>query len=1105
MAPSGPGRFVKSRFQGRRECAKPTRKKPAPPSGGTRDQYDTVFRQVFEPQALQALPLRATRSFDEFALLLPGVARAPGAGTSTGPGISPDVGTPGPFSVYGLRSRENDFTIDGTDNNDEETGVRRQGFVLTDPQAVESVAELQVLPGLYGAQFGRAIGAQVNAVSRSAAAGFHGTIYGFLTDQRWNAHDFFDAPARAGAPGAIGAESPVNRYVPFTRYMSGASGGGPIRGSSTFLLVSWEQDATHASRQSHFAVPTAAQRGFPEGLPVPGSLYPSTLVGDAIFSFYPFPNNPTGPYGANTYTAVLPADQSGDLFAVRLDNHFRAARLSNVLSLRYNRAGEQSTLPVTGGALISSMRPQVESQSVAALLTTNFGSSFANTLRSSWGNALYRFQPAGDFSSGQPEGEPFLLNRPLMLNLTVDPAQPQFVAANYSNPLLAGIVAGNGPVYTEAITGPVGQIQLGGFSGVGVDSYHFPQRRSDGTFQVADTVSTIRKKHMLTVGFEFWYIRLNSDLNRNAAPIISFYGQRNAASAYPIGGLLPLSNDWLSATDLVAAGVPGMIYQTVTTSTDSNLGLDRKQADFFLQDDIRAKPGLDFSLGVRFRYGLLAQRNFNRTLFQSQLAQAYQSCSGLVNSIVNLQLPCNTFTGNLASAYSPQVSDGRPFLPDPRSGISWSPDGRTVLRAGAGMYSGQFPAIVLNEERSAFPVYAPLAVRPLSPSPTTLYRLPVQGSLNGMTTSNPFSYLMELQGTASAVLNNVDSAPGTQAPYSEQYALTLERTIGNVTVSTGYVGTRGLHLLKDFPNAPLAQTYISILPAQQVGSGMFPDFSARYYPMLESPSVISDLYFSSSGRSRYDSLQTQFNVQSRWIHLGWAFTWSHARDDASDFFDTASSFALPQDPLHPSEWASSDFDVRIRSVTHFVADSPWRNWLARGWKLAGIVSLETGQPFTANTSYDVNQDGWLTDRIATTAGLTGPGMGLPSTGDSRAQLAFKPGVTSEDLLSPASLIQAEQFGYCLEQVGAAETEVCDGAVGRNSFRSASQQTFDAALSRSLAITERTRAVFRVEAYNALNRVNFGVPVRILESPAFGKAVTTASPNRLLQFAVKITF
>jgi hypothetical protein len=300
---------------------------------------------------------------------------------------------------------------------------------------------------------------------------------------------------------------------------------------------------------------------------------------------------------------------------------------------------------------------------------------------------------------------------------------------------------------------------------------------------------------------------------------------------------------------------------------------------------------------------------------------------------------------------------------------------------------------------------------------------------------------------------------------------------------------------------------VAVNSAEAAGAGMWPTFYGSYTngPAIESNAAISSLFYTSSGRSQYDSLQVQLRAQLRGLRMGSAFTWSHALDDGSDFFDTASSFAFPQDPLHPSEWASSDFDIRLRSVTYFTLDSPWHNRLARDWQLSGIVSLSSGLPFTVNTSYDVNQDGWLTDRLATTSGLTGPGVGLPSTGDSRAQLALRPGVLPQDLLSPASETQAEQFGYCVVQSGSGEMNVCDGAVGRNTFRAATQQTFDLALSRSIPISERVRAVLRVEGYNALNRVNFSIPERILESPAFGKAVTTSTPNRILQFAVKVSF
>jgi hypothetical protein len=81
---------------------------------------------------------------------------------------------PGNFSVNGLRSRANNFTVDGSDNNDEDIGVRRQGFVALVPQPIESVQEYQVITLLAPAQFGRNVGGQINAVSKSGGNETHG-------------------------------------------------------------------------------------------------------------------------------------------------------------------------------------------------------------------------------------------------------------------------------------------------------------------------------------------------------------------------------------------------------------------------------------------------------------------------------------------------------------------------------------------------------------------------------------------------------------------------------------------------------------------------------------------------------------------------------------------------------------------------------------------------------------------------------------------------------------------------------------------------------------------------------------------------------------------
>lgn len=343
--------------------------------------------QHFDSRQLLALPLPGIRTFDDLALLAPGVALPPLAtGNNVGPGVGPGVGTSGQFAVNGIRSRANNFTIDGSDNNDEDIGVRRQGFTSLIPQSIESVEAVQIITLLPEPQLGRNMGAQINAVSRSGGREFHGTVYGFLTDRRLNARNTFDLTggpaifpltrASDGSPVRIGRltsasqvvdirplapANPVGGENPFTRGQYGFVIGGPVVKDRTHFFASYEHQDINASRESHFAVPTIAQRGlFAAGdvglTDIAGnSVFPSSLAGNAFLSLYPFPNNPGGPYGPATFTQVLPASADGNIFSFKLDQNIKAFGQDHRLSGRYNFTDDDTILPVTSEALFSTL------------------------------------------------------------------------------------------------------------------------------------------------------------------------------------------------------------------------------------------------------------------------------------------------------------------------------------------------------------------------------------------------------------------------------------------------------------------------------------------------------------------------------------------------------------------------------------------------------------------------------------------------------------------------------------------------------------------------------------------------------------------------------
>jgi hypothetical protein len=250
---------------------------------------------------------------------------------------------------------------------------------------------------------------------------------------------------------------------------------------------------------------------------------------------------------------------------------------------------------------------------------------------------------------------------------------------------------------------------------------------------------------------------------------------------------------------------------------------------------------------------------------------------------------------------------------------------------------------------------------------------------------------------------------------------------------------------------------------------------------------VSKVLFESSAKSRFDSLQAEYRgTAHRVLQFGGAFTWAHSIDDASDFFDTAGAFALPQNNGAPSERGPSSFDVRLRGTGYFVWDLPGFSKRAlNGWQLAGIATAQTGQPFTVNTVFDINGDGLPTDRLATTNGLIGPAVGIADPNAGRTtRLALAPGVI------PAALLAKDGT---------------DGVIGRNTFRAGGMAAVDLALTKTFDFKERYRLAWKIESFNTANRANFGVPVRILEAPAFGQAVRTIGTNRMLQVSATFAF
>ena len=1071
----------------------------------------------FDERTTQALPLGAIRSFDELALLLPGVAPPPqNFGSTTGPGAGKGIGTAGQFAVNGLWSRANNFTIDGSDNNDEDVGVRRQGYLSLVPQPIETIKDFHISTLLPESQYGRNMGAQVNVVSASGGRRFNGALYGFLTDSSLNARNFFDfqpggthtVTARGGrsvlldgSPMQVGGVTAGEN--PFTRGQYGFVVGGPLS-QKTFFTFSYEHQDINASRTAHFAVPSVDDRGLfgrgATGLAVgPNNLptRPSTETGDAFFSLYPFPNNLQGPYGANTFTEVLPAGGDGDVASFRVDRDFRAFGAEHYIHGRYNFTDDRRILPVTGEAMYSSLEPATRTQNIALALSSVISYNVFNEARVSYGRTALGFGPARNprlLDTTRPitdalglRDKPFLLNMPLVRNNTLPGGPPTFA----TDPDLTVEQAAGGTI------GALGQVVASGFSPLGVDVFTFPQERANNTFQYADTLRIDSGIHQFTLGVDLRRNQLNSFLNRNARPLAVFQAARDLGS--DTGELFSRTYGGVPGvylgSDLLAAGAATTFSQRHLAQSDAMIGLRFWQTNFFFQDRIHPTRNLTLTFGVRYEFNTVPTDVNGRLesaiasdkvgAFEAQERERYGS-SGL-----------QSFLGGRTKMYEADKNNLGPYL-----SMAWDPfgDGMTSIRAGYGVYYNLVPGVVISQARTIYGDAILINCPGIRGGPTLLFTNPTGlaagGSLN-LATANRLTTPEAFLGTISSQGSSYGSA-GTsftfpdkalESPYAHHFSLSIERQLGsNVLLSAAYVGTRGVHLLRlNTPNygtnsipritgldssggvLQLAGRQVAPSPVVQGAPTGF-----RPHPMLG-----SFLSINSDGRSSYDSLQLALNKRySSGFQFTTSYTWSHAFDHNSDIFDLLGSTALPQNIFDlDAERASASFDLRHRFVLSAVWEMPmWRdNPVLGGWQLSTISTMQTGQPYTLYSGIDANFDGNISDRLRTVNGITEVDDG-----------AVRLGLPSDQ----ATLLPAAGT---------------NGAVGRNAFRAPGIANVDIALVKNFNLGESHRIQLRAEAYNIFNRTHFGFPVNQLFFAGAGRSVDTLVGARTIQFALKYQF
>ncbi|MBI1955748.1 MAG: carboxypeptidase regulatory-like domain-containing protein, partial [Acidobacteria bacterium] len=330
------------------------------------ESQSAVATAVIDESELVGLPMNG-RSYTQLVTLQAGVSDPAGGGRQGGQSSS--------ITVSGGRGEWNAFLMDGADIND--TGNQVPRSAAGGQLGADALLQVQVFATNYGAQYGRAAGGVVNAISRSGNNEFHGTLFEFLRNSEMDAHDFFDPP-----------EKP-----PFKRNQFGAMVTGPLIREKTFFMASFEVLLNRLAQNVVSFVPDQEARQGRLLLPgrEPILANPKALP---YLALYPLPQvplldrngNPTGT-AENRTSARLPT--SDYFFVARVDQ-----RLGDRDALFGRYSFDDADQMSVGSTAELPWRTKSRQQYLTLAETHIFSTALLNTFRASYTRPTSTFDSA---------------------------------------------------------------------------------------------------------------------------------------------------------------------------------------------------------------------------------------------------------------------------------------------------------------------------------------------------------------------------------------------------------------------------------------------------------------------------------------------------------------------------------------------------------------------------------------------------------------------------------------------------------------------------------------------------------------------------------------
>jgi len=1063
---------------------------------------------------------------------LPLLSRDPNGLILLAPGVTQTQTSLGGFSVNGQRERNNNFLVDGIDNNDADVPGIAGGAATPN---IDATQEFRVLTGNFNAEFGRNTGAIINVVKKSGTNDFHGGAYMYYRSQRFAARNFFDAERQ-----------------PLQRKQFGGSLGGPIFKDRAFFFFNYEGDRSLSSTTENRDVPSAQARlgifpntpfgnlnitqngannrsaqgicdlfGFPPedcGLIVHGGNLAINAGLQQFLNLYPAGNVP----GQGILPGVF------DLFRFSAPNRFEVdttnSRVDWKLTEKHSLSGSFGTsngvfdfIPETFPGTGDSARTPQKTYQLSLNLTSTITPNIVNELRFGGNRIEAIFNGPGEGGSGRG---PY-------------------------DAILSAFAAGGIDNHPQPFGGANGELVslVGGtVSGFGAFDSQF---RFTGTTVLGDNLTWVKGNHTWRGGFEHRWIYSNGASNFGRSETISFntaqFGvsflqdsQGNPIPTTGVGG--QLQNFASLLYGFFGSQTQSQFFNKDQVRVDQDYrGYRVRESGIYFQDTWRIRPNFTLNYGLRWDYnGVPYEVNGQMSTLVNQDPSGRQPTGGFEFQQVgknsanpDLKLwenDYNNFAPRFGFNYSPAWNSG--WI----SKLTGGPT-KMSIRGGFGVfYDRVFTNLFSNS--SANPPFQRdfgfffdfLGQNGFTGGLADESPLLVNGRLPRVPTqvTSPFAFNGdELVPVIFALPGNNQFQSKFATPYTESWNFGLQRELGHLFLfEADYVGSHGVDQLRNISGAlPSVARVNAILclnrqisPTSTRTNFLNGVLNTAFNPIFLNVAL---------GQSTFNSLQlrltkTLTNKEFGTGQIQAVYAWSHSIDDSADGLvpgsgpGGASERGLPRDSsgfaggFSAPERGNSGFDVRHRLVVNFIYDLPFRfsnrnlDRFLGNWTMSGIVQSQTGTPYSIFGGTDSAGTG-----LGQRADFAPSGQGLsdlsaattdPRTYTGPARSLFRnPCPANRTNTSPTT---------CSAAVGPAVGR--QGTVGRNQFYGPEFNKVDFSVIKRFPITENTRFTIRADFFNIFNTVNFGLPNNDINSSLFGQSTTAGAP-RIIQFAGRFDF